>query len=352
MKMKLPMFLVVAGGAVALCGCASIGPRTIARDRFEYSSAVGESWKRQTLLNIVKLRYLDPPTFVDIGQIVAGYSLEMSASVGGQFAGVDSIQGNTLTLGGAGRYTDRPTVTYSPLTGNRFIRSLMTPLSIEAVFSTIQAGWPVDNVLFSALSSINGLKNHDATIAGIASPDPGFLRVLELLRQIQVSGAVALRIKTDAQHQQTTVLTFRSKDITPETQAAITELRQLLGLNPQAQEFKLAFGTTSISDNELAVVTRSLTHIMGMMATMIEVPPEHVTQGRATPGVSNPALRIRCTKSRPADAFVAVAYRQRWFWIDDCDLKTKRAFAFMMMLFTLADSGEREKPVQITIPAQ
>src|SRR5215472_16594083 len=125
-----------------LPGCTSLGPRTIPSDRADYSSSVGESWKRQTLLNIVKLRYVDPPIFVDVGQIVAGYTLQTSANVGGQISSASAVQGNSVTLGGTGVYVDRPTVTYTPLTGNKFSRSLMTPLQPESVFFMIEAGWP------------------------------------------------------------------------------------------------------------------------------------------------------------------------------------------------------------------
>src|SRR5437667_2669599 len=112
--------ILLAGLSLALVtGCKSIGPQTVARDRSEYSSSISESWKRQTLLNIVKLRYLDPPIFVDVGQIVAGYSLETGLSAGGAFPETPSFGGNTATVGGSVRFTDRPTITYTPLTGNK-----------------------------------------------------------------------------------------------------------------------------------------------------------------------------------------------------------------------------------------
>src|ERR1035438_3822568 len=55
-----------------LTGCSSVGPGSVPRDRSDYSSAISESWKRQALLNIVKLRYVDPPIFIDVANIVAG----------------------------------------------------------------------------------------------------------------------------------------------------------------------------------------------------------------------------------------------------------------------------------------
>src|SRR5712664_3231019 len=64
----------------AVTGCASMGPGSVTRDRFDYSEAVGESWKTQMLLNLVKLRYGDIPVFMDVGQVVAGYSLQRTLS--------------------------------------------------------------------------------------------------------------------------------------------------------------------------------------------------------------------------------------------------------------------------------
>jgi hypothetical protein len=98
---------------------------------------------------------------------------------------------------------------------------------------------------------------------------------------------------------------------------------------------------------------------MTTMAAQVEVPSADVAQGRATPGLeaqdgapqTRGLLRIQSSKSKPADASVAVFYRGAWFWIDDRDLRSKRAFAFMLMLFTLADTGAKENLPLITIPA-
>jgi hypothetical protein len=360
---KVALVAATAGGLVlvfGLTGCHSIGPGSVPRDRSDYSSSVGDSWKRQTLLNIVKLRYLDPPIFVDVGQIVAGYSLQTGVSASGTLSSENAVQGNFVTAGAQAIYTDRPTITYVPLTGNKFVRGLMTPLPPESVFFIIQSGWPADGVLFATAASINGLRNQETSITGVTPPDPDFLRVLQLMRKIQLSGAISMRVQTDAQKNQTTLLTVRGNDVPPEIAEYGRELRRLLRLDPDAQEFKLVFGSTPANNQELAVITRSMMQQMTTMAAQVEVPPEDVSQGRATPGweavsTNTNAVRliqIKCSKTEPADAFVMVNYRNHWFWIDDRDLKSKRVFSFMMMLFTLADTGEKESLPLITIPAQ
>jgi hypothetical protein len=343
-----------------LAGCRSIGPTTVPRDREGYSAALSDSWKRQTLLNIVKLRYLDPPMFVDVASIVAGYQVQVAANVGGQISSINAIQGNSFNMGSAATFVDRPTITYTPLTGNKFIKGLVTPLPPDSVFFMIQSGWPADGVLFASVASINGLKNQQTSISGVIPPDPEFMRVLALMRKIQLSGAVAMRVKVEPQKQQTTVLTFRAKDLPKEVLDDIHELRQLLRLDPDAPDLNLVFGASPSNDREVAVITRSLMQQMATMATEVDVPDEDVAQGRATPGWddrkdarNSPRLiDIHYSNRKPTDAFVTIEYRGRWFYISDRDLKSKRVFSFMMMLFTLADTGERENLPLITIPAQ
>jgi len=60
--------------AALVAACAGIGPGTVPHDRIDYGSAIGDSWKEQTLLNIVKLRYADMPIFLEVAQVIAGYS--------------------------------------------------------------------------------------------------------------------------------------------------------------------------------------------------------------------------------------------------------------------------------------
>ena len=127
---------------VLASGCHSIGPGTVARDRIDYGTSITDSWKRQTLLNIVKLRYADAPLFLDVGQIVAGYTLEVGASAGATFvSGPDSA-----SVGASGKFTDRPTVTYTPLTGPEFLSPVRDPhegILLHGVYHRPR-GWGVD----------------------------------------------------------------------------------------------------------------------------------------------------------------------------------------------------------------
>jgi hypothetical protein len=54
---------------------------------------------------------------------------------------------------------------------------------------------------------------------------------------------------------------------------------------------------------------------------------------------------------QPSDAYAAVRYRDHWFWIDDRDLASKRAFTFLRIFSSIAETGSVPQVPVLTIPA-
>ena len=105
----VPIFLVAT--VLLLSGCTGIGPGTVTRDRFDYVTSISESWKRQMLLNLLKVRYSDAPVFMDVASVINAYELTGEVNLSGQVA-VIGRGDQFANLGAAGRYSDKPTITY------------------------------------------------------------------------------------------------------------------------------------------------------------------------------------------------------------------------------------------------
>jgi hypothetical protein len=350
---------VSLGAVVLVTGCVHMGPKTIPVDRFDYSTAVADSWKQQTLLNVVKMRYMDLPVFVDVASIVSGYSLQTGVNVSGTISSEKAVQGDFGSAGVHAIYTDRPTITYVPLTGEKFLKGLLAPIDPKNIFFLMQSGYAADFVLGLTVESLNGVRNRSVGGGVLREADPNFGRVLQLLREVQAAGAVGMRVEEDKLKGSTGVLFFRRDDVPAEVAAKAAEVRQLLGLPPGQQKFNLVYSPARGREDELAVDSRSMLQIIGAFSTYLDAPEEHLAKHsvipafeHASPETRQNSVKIHSGKDKPAAAFAAVQYRDYWYWIDDNDLLTKRAMTAIMYFFTLAETGENTKLPLITIPAQ
>ena len=332
--------------AVLVSGCAHIGPETIPRDRFDYGAAVGDSWKRETLLNVVKLRYADTPVFLEVSQIINQYELKGEVRLGAEFAGTDK-----QTIGGTGVYADRPTITYKPLGGQSYTRSLLTPIEPLSLVYLMRSGWSVDLLLRTCVRSINGLSNRSNKVA---RPEtlPQFNEVVEILERVQDSGRVGMRV--EKRPSGPAALMFFRQPGAGAVAEDLRRLKQLLGLDPEADEFELAFGNLAEHGRQIAMLTRSVLEIMIQFSVQVEVPPEHTAEGRVFPGMPadvDRLLRVHSGRDAPADAFLRVRYRDHVFWIDDRDLASKRSFLFLNVLFSLVETGVSGAGAVLTVSA-
>lgn len=384
---KRRLGLILLGGVVAHTGCAGIGPGTVVPARFDYAEAIGDSWKQQLLINLVKIRYADAPVFLEVASVISQFQIAGLVNWGGTFnnqasSNVQSLgaTGNladpitgTLNWGGVfgspflsssqnigftANYVDRPTITYMPLTGEKFTRTLMKPIPPLAVLNLIEAGYPIDLVLRTCTHSVNGVRNRFGGSARAHSADPEFYPLIERLRRIQSSGAIGLRVQK-TKEADSIVMTLREKvdRATEEDQAFV---RRTLGLDPTAGELKVVYGSVARDKNEVAIQTRSVLEILIDSAACIEVPVEHVDENRVNPTMIEetpegdrvaPLIRIQSSRFRPGDAFLAVPYRNHWFWIDDRDMRSKSLFSFLMFVFSLTDTEPKEGAPIITIPS-
>ena len=348
---------------VALAAGCTLGPRTVIRDRFDYSAAVADSWKSQMLLNLVRIRYGDTGVFLDVGQIVAGYTLESVASAGvvwnifGITIPHPNVPSNIVTGGVAGRFTDRPTITYTPLMSERFARSMMSPIPPGAVLSLIQAGYPVDLVLRLMVSVVNGIANRYGGEARARPADPEFYPLLERMRRVQLSGGIGMRVLRK-DREESVLMTFR-RQLEPGIDEDALAIRKTLGIDPAAGDIRVVYGSVAANDREMAILTRSALEVLVDLSSFITVPEAHVLEHRVNPtpepeagphGPIPPLLRVATGKEPPGDAFAAVPYRGQWFWIDDRDLPSKRMFSFIMFIFTLVEPGSKEPAPVLTIP--
>jgi len=345
---------------LGVSGCASFGPTSVDRDRFDYIQAIAASWKQQTLLNIVKLRYADTPVFLEVAQVIGSYQLQAGVSLGGGVNFGGPPLPNTLSLGTAGTYTDRPTVVYTPLTGAHFLRVLMTPIPPPALFLLIESGWPADLLLQIGAQTVNGISNKKGGARGRAA-DPEFGQLLAAIQRVQASGAVGLRTEVSKEtKQEATVLTLGRKDISPETLADMALVRRLLGLRPDLRELKVVYGAQAGGDDVIAIQTRSGFQIMVELGSEIQVPADHAAERRtypsrpepaAGPDVLLPLVRIQSGTSAPGEAYAAIKYRGYWYWIDDRDFRSKGIFTFLLVMMTLAEKDEKAPAPVVTIPA-
>jgi hypothetical protein len=346
--------VLLCGALLLIVGCKSIGPGTVQRDRLHYSAAVADSRKEQLLLNIVRTRYADAPAFLEVASVVAGYSLETGVSLNGQFS-PESLRGDTFAAGGvAGTYTDRPTISYSPMTGEKFARSLLAPVPLEALWFVIQGGVPVDFILGLTVQAFEGHLNASLSTGQFQAADPEFTRLLQILRVLQQARvSESDTVKKDERLETWIRVRIRPLDASQTVLSnQLAEVKELLGIPAETNYIKVVFGTLDPDPAVVAIRTRSLMQILSTLGAGVRFPADELANGGVVPVDPSQAPRgftVQCGKEKPDNAFVAVPYQGHWFWIDRKDLASKMTLATVVVLFNFLEGGEKVSPL-LTIP--
>lgn len=341
--------------SMAASGCGPLGARAVAIDQNSYVVALSEAQKKQLFTNLVRIRYGEPASFVTIGQVVQGYTLRGGANAGADFGLLPNVGPE---VSGNVSFEDRPTLTFTPVQGREFLDAFLVPVPPKNVIAAIEIGWPPDLVLRLAVQSINGISNALISGARLSDADPRFVLIAELMHELVVDGVIELSSeKPGGRGVPATALLIRNPERrSPADHVLLLGFLKLLGLSPNVKRISISFGRTRPRDRKtLNIQTRSYLQILYAVAATIDVPIDDVAAGltRRTitddPESGRPTLAIRSGASDPGATHTKTSYKGRWFWIENDDFESKRAFGFLLLILTLTDRGASQQAPLLTV---
>ena len=358
-----------------LAGC-TLGPKQLQGNRISYNVSIQSSNNEELLLNLVRLRYMEVPCFMQVSSVTSSFEYSLSLQTQAQLSKGDFYDQfpmrwiSPLVKGG---YSENPTISYSPLAGEKFVSQLLTDVTPQRFSFLDRAGWEI-NLLFQLLvKEIGPLRNPDPRqLSGpqIQEVNRRFNEFVEKLREIQLRNDLALLYpESKKQVPYDLVMQFRFKN-TSEARSIESLLGTKLKLKtlPEGSIFGQIFlseklGLQPPKDLQLEgpILRVSFRNFVGVLVHLldgVETPPEEADKGivegkipaSMDMGVEVGKIIVHCATSSPKAPFIAIQYRGKYFFIADEDFSSKRTFAFIATLLALQSGDVKATTPVLTLP--
>ena len=344
--MKIYIGLVL----LTLVGCQI--PSRVALDgeggRTAYNVAIQTTNSKQMLLNLVRLRYADSPLFLDVSSITTQTTFRTDVNPIIPIPGFS--QQNPFRLGGDFLWEDQPTITYVPLEGPAFATRLLRPIDLRTIQLLSYSGWDIDRIFRMMIQNFEDLANCPENTAPAPEQLSNYRLFVEtsgLLRYFQRRGELQVGVKVKEAQEDSDEVSLQISF--PQDGEQGGRLAKLIHSNRKLQgkyvkEIQLGFDP----DGRIGIMPRSILSCMYHLSQGVEVPQEHIDCGLIRLPVCNMGeedldwqmifcelISVHCCLHPPSSAFISVKYHDYWFYIDDCDLPSKRTFALLLQLYNL-----------------
>jgi hypothetical protein len=306
----------------------------------------------------------------------------------------------------------RPTLTLTPVDDNEEVQRFLTPISIETLVFLSGTSWPASTILRLWVERLNGVPNAPTASGPQQDTPPDLARFLRLTQLMQsatsrelltvhseesvtpvgaplAAAAVTAAAQVEAaktgleyvegadptsrvlvRRPRKLVLEFR---VGPEADPELAELFQLLNLDPARRHFDLIATSSSPPDplhfprptfDQVLLEPRSASQVFYFLANGVEVPIEHLKCGLVRQPVdalgqpvdmrevTSGLFEVHVCKGHhpPRNAYVAISYRDHWYYIDDADQASKATLVLMLQLSRLDFHREHPPSTLLTLP--
>jgi hypothetical protein len=337
------LFILTGLLTALLSGCTIVGPATISSGRLAYNEAITATDNQQMLMVLVHERYGERGHLLNVASVTANVSVTTSAGIQAGFGSTSDYRGNLVPFAGSVIYEENPTISYAPVAGEKYLRQLTTPISTEMLTQLIRSHADPGSVLVALVREVNGIHNPNFYFAN-QGDDPRFDEVTRLVTEL-THGHRLHWVERSGKEGEFSLVIDQSD---PTYASQVRQLLQLLDLPPAPQQepllvipIKLALGGSK--DGGVGISTRSVWDMVAILAARVEVPEADQHDGIVVqappPGRLGRTLQINYTSEEPENAYIAVEYRDGWFYIDERDMATKQYFKLLGGLWSMVMSN-------------
>lgn len=338
-------------------GCVGIGASSLKVERNDYNVAIQKSDNQQLLLNLVRLKYRDTPFFLQVSSVTSQFTFTTNANADA------TLSPTAPTLWGIGAgvaLEEKPTLTYSPLQGEKFIQSFLSNIALEDIFLLYKSGWSVERVFKLTFQKMGKLEN----ASNASGPTPTYIpvyedfsRAIELIRILQIQRV--LDIEFTKRNNLSELILNISEDA--KSSSELGELNTVLGLPSENTVFILTTGVLPKDPRYLKVETRSLLGMMYYLSHAVEASKEdkdegYITITKAENGeefdwnlMTGGLLRIHSQAEPPTKPAIVTNYNDRYFFIKKSDLESKSTFTLLTQIFSLQSGATKDTSPLLTL---
>lgn len=392
--MKYIIGLLLA--CLLVTSCVNYDSQRIQPTRNNYNEALQYGDKSQLLLNIVRIRYEDLPYFFSVNNIIAqiNYSNTFTGGINNTWTpapvNFSTSGSDSVTVGEA------PTITYTPLQGDAFIKKMLTPVDLRVLYMMVHSTTAdLERLLRVFVLRLGAFENNiaDSSVAhNRAILNLEYVYMAKLLSRLIDSNK--LKLSSDSIDEKFAVkLTLKGfNTLTPKRQRVLKKLgfsntnstiwvvqdktaavsgaipQQKLPIPAPSSEAKqlsnfLLEGTSrlvpiptklqakSLKPKTIVLMqTKPLFTILIYLSKGVSTPADE--QNRTIVGTQLPngkflnwqfyiadLFDVHVCSTKPRDVFLTVRYRDKWYYIRDDDISTKATFYGIGILMNLYEGN-------------
>jgi len=365
----VPSALVLAA-AVLVCGC-SLGPAKLPATRMDYNLAVQRSSNEEMLLNLVRMKYFEQPLFLQVGSIASSFNYNVTGTATGTFPDQrDFLKGVYYSYAPSlsAQYSDSPTVTYTPYQGQSYAQQFLAELDFERFVVLYRAGWDIEYLVRILVTHMGNQDFFVDSRKGYFDPETHrrLLELADIIGRMDDRGELDIvTVSPGKDKPNITLMTMRFKsDALLKQVESLLDVRFKLTTTPEGHKVaklrlthvrEQELGEESGGNGEFTTIGFSLRNClraMDLLSQGIQVPKELASRksGFDLHAQFSDIMDIRSSRTRPADAYVAVNHDGWWYSIRQEDTRSKEVLQLMLNLFALQSADPPKTTPVLTLP--